>query len=129
MDCPRCPQHPALVDVTLHAKDVSAQALRCPSCDGHLFARSDFDQISEVPGDHDVDWERIPEPGAQLRPIDCPNCGESPMLKAQSRRERAVTMDLCTACHGIWLDGGELEAIRGQEVGFAQGAWAWFKGS
>jgi Zn-finger nucleic acid-binding protein len=128
MQCPRCPQHPELVDVMLTAKDVTATARKCAHCGGHLFARADFEQISEIPTDQAIDLERIPEPGAQLRPLDCPNCGEGPMLKAQSRRERSITMDLCTSCQGIWLDGGELEAIRGGEVGFAQAAWAWFKG-
>ncbi|MFW6164293.1 MAG: zf-TFIIB domain-containing protein [Planctomycetota bacterium] len=37
----------------------------------------------------------------------CPVCGEA-MIK---ERERGVTIDVCDE-HGIWLDKGELEAIR-----------------
>jgi len=127
MDCPRCPDHPSLAPVTLTAQAVSVRAHQCPSCHGQLFARQDFQNISEIPGDARPDFERIPEPGAQLKPLACPSCGEKPMLKVQSRRESAVTMDVCSSCNAIWLDEGELDAIRGHEVGFASAAWEWLK--
>jgi Zn-finger nucleic acid-binding protein len=127
MDCPRCPDHPALTERSRSASDIKALAHECPSCGGQLFARKDFQAISEVPGEHKPDFERIPEPGAQLKPLACPSCADDPMLKVQSRRESAVTMDVCAACHAIWLDVGELEAIRGHEHSFASAAWEWFK--
>lgn len=30
----------------------------------------------------------------------------------EKRRERGVLLDFCPPCRGIWLDGGELEALR-----------------
>jgi Zn-finger nucleic acid-binding protein len=30
----------------------------------------------------------------------------------EKRRARGVLLDFCPPCHGIWLDGGELEALR-----------------
>jgi len=30
----------------------------------------------------------------------------------ERRRERGVLVDFCPPCRGIWLDGGELEALR-----------------
>ncbi|MBL8955713.1 MAG: zf-TFIIB domain-containing protein [Myxococcaceae bacterium] len=43
----------------------------------------------------------------------CPSCGiPSVMRKVKSPRDRKVDMDICPSCHGIWLDGGELAAIR-----------------
>ena len=30
----------------------------------------------------------------------------------KSARDAKVDMDICPTCHGIWLDGGELAAIR-----------------
>lgn len=127
MNCPRCPSTPALTDVTLRAGDVTATSHECPRCSGQLFARADFQTISEVPGESPPDFERIPDAAAQLKPLACPSCGEAPMLKVQSRRERAVTMDVCASCSSIWLDGGELDAIRGHELSFASAAWEWFR--
>ncbi len=39
--------------------------------------------------------------------MKCPKCGEA--LKERSFQKIAI--DQCTACHGIWLDAGELEQV------------------
>jgi Zn-finger nucleic acid-binding protein len=37
------------------------------------------------------------------------------MEKVVSQEDPKVVMDVCPTCRGVWLDGGELEAI--QKVG------------
>lgn len=38
----------------------------------------------------------------------CPRCSGSPLTE---RDRDGVTIDVCTACRGIWLDRGELEKL------------------
>ena len=48
----------------------------------------------------------------QRSPMRCPACGIPTILKkVKSSRDAKVDYDICPTCHGIWLDGGELEAI------------------
>lgn len=44
-----------------------------------------------------------------MRTLDCPKCRE-PMFAAEFE---SVEIDTCPACGGVWLDGGELEALVG----------------
>ena len=44
-----------------------------------------------------------------MRILDCPVCKES-MITVESG---GVEIDWCGACEGLWLDGGELEALVG----------------
>jgi Zn-finger nucleic acid-binding protein len=127
MHCPRCSKARELKDRALKADDVEVTVRECPKCHGQLFERGAFTQVSEVPRTYDVDLSRIPEPGEQLHPLACPSCGDGPMMKVQSRREKSVTMDLCASCSSIWLDSGELDAIRGREATFARAAYDWVK--
>jgi Zn-finger nucleic acid-binding protein len=40
--------------------------------------------------------------------MDCPRCA----TVALAERERSgLTIDFCTNCRGVWLDGGELEKL------------------
>jgi hypothetical protein len=41
----------------------------------------------------------------------CPKCGAA--LKERSFQK--IQIDQCTACNGIWLDAGELEAVAARE--------------
>jgi uncharacterized protein len=41
----------------------------------------------------------------------CPKC-DAPM---RSHRRNGVTIEQCTACHGVFLDRGELEQLIGVE--------------
>lgn len=38
----------------------------------------------------------------------CPNCAGGTMVE---RKLDDIAIDLCPACHGVWLDAGELELI------------------
>ena len=43
----------------------------------------------------------------ELHYLHCPKCG----TKLEEAVIKEVTVDLCPACHGIFLDAGELEKI------------------
>lgn len=128
VSCPRCRGSVSLVPVVYEERGVKAEAMRCPKCEGHFFGQQELAAISQVPVPDKIALERIPDALEQLRDIGCPGCGaEGPMLKAQSRRERRVTLDVCAACGGIWLDGGELEAIRGHAASLFGAAREWLR--
>jgi Zn-finger nucleic acid-binding protein len=40
--------------------------------------------------------------------MNCPRCVSEPL---DERDREGVTIDVCRACRGIWLDRGELEKI------------------
>jgi len=60
--------------------------------------------------------------------MHCPKCG----LPLQEVKFRQVDVDVCFACHGVFLDQGELEHIvkRSAEVspGVVEAVLNWFKG-
>ncbi len=52
--------------------------------------------------------------------MNCPACSE-PMIVLEYDR---VEVDFCVACHGIWLDAGEIELLFGD----AEACRAWLTG-
>lgn len=46
--------------------------------------------------------------------MKCPKCGAA----MRTHRRNAVTIEQCTACHGIFLDRGELERLISAESSF-----------
>lgn len=40
--------------------------------------------------------------------MNCPRCHTSPL---EERERDGVTIDVCRACRGLWLDRGELEKL------------------
>jgi len=54
------------------------------------------------------------EAAAEIRQscyMRCPKCGE----KLKERHFKKILIDQCTACHGIWLDAGEIEQVTERE--------------
>jgi len=51
--------------------------------------------------DHDAVW-------------GCPRCGQAAMTRHFYSPRRAVEVDECPACGGVWLDAGELAILRTQ---------------
>ena len=127
MRCPRCKVDSDLCPVTYVEGAVSADGHQCLRCEGHFFNRKGYSAIAGVPTQEKVNLARLPDAHAQLVPLSCPACssGEN-MVKAQAEREKRVTIDMCISCGGIWLDGGELEAIRGEASSFFEAAKRWF---
>ena len=45
---------------------------------------------------------------------NCPHCHDQPMRRRFFSRKRAIEIDECPACAGVWLDAGELARIRAE---------------
>lgn len=52
----------------------------------------------------------------ELHWMRCPKCGQ----KLATENYRAVEIDLCPSCRGLWLDANELETIMANDSGFLQ---------
>ena len=92
---------------------MTARGMQCSKCEGHWLSPS---VLTEVSQHVDVRWyehrKHIDEK-LQVAPIRCPACGiPTVMRKVPSPQDKKVIMDVCPTCHGVWLDGGELTAIR-----------------
>jgi len=116
----------------------SATDLRCPAC-GHKLAERAMDdlsvdvckdgcggiwfdngEITDVDDRDEATGEALAEIAERwasavdhTRKRACPRCDGILMLKRQFGPRQPVEIDECPGCGGIWLDAGELKAIRG----------------
>lgn len=92
----------------------------CPKCKGMFLDRQELEKIEEV---REHDWSemmsRFPDlvAGAYEKArqkaqeeIRCPKCG-SEMETREYAYCSQVMINKCVGCGGIWLDGGEIEAL------------------
>jgi Zn-finger nucleic acid-binding protein len=133
VDCPRCfsdapdaaTAYRGVVGpaghTTLQIEEVSSAGVtiaRCPSCRGAFVEYEALVAIEnaarrEKKRGRPASWQAAPTRRAWDAPtpaIDCPSCSS-----ATIRREWGIGtllyVDVCLECRGVWLDGGELEAI------------------
>jgi hypothetical protein len=59
----------------------------------------------------------------KLHFMHCPKCGHT----LETVRFKDLEIDRCFACHGNWLDAGELERLAGKESGFLSKVVSVFK--
>jgi len=115
MDCPR---DKAKLFPANYEDGVFTDA--CPKCKGMFLDRGELEKIEEV---RERDWSemagRMPDviAGAFERArqkagseILCPRCG-SEMETREYAYCSLVMINKCVRCGGIWLDGGEIEAL------------------
>jgi len=113
MDCPACGN--GLKEATVG--DVTVDICQ-GGCGGIWFDNQELkkvDEQHESAGEALLDVERNPDVNVDLqakRP--CPKCDSVIMMKHFVSTKREVEVDECAACGGIWLDAGELRAIREQ---------------
>lgn len=113
--CPRCRVPLSAVVVDPDLDDI--EALHCARCDGHWLEQADLKRLEQVVEVHWVEVRHLPPPDVQDVPLTCPRCSpERHLVKLHSERDRKVVMDGCIHCQGVWLDGGELNAIRNRSV-------------
>jgi Zn-finger nucleic acid-binding protein len=111
MNCPACGHALTPVDVADVAIDV-CQA----GCAGMWFDQGElrlFDDSSERAGQVliEVAGESHVAIDATLR-RRCPRCPNSVLMRHFFSAQRAVTVDECPTCGGVWSDAGELDRIR-----------------
>jgi hypothetical protein len=87
---------------------------RCPGCRGMFFDKGELQSISKLVslfsdvGLEEEEIDTIPL-FERERKLKCPHC-EEPMVEQDVGG--GYVIDICTGCEGIWLDFGELAAIK-----------------
>jgi len=111
MKCPAC--HRTLTAVTVSGVTVDV----ChDGCAGMWFDQGEshwFDQPTDTAGQALLEMTgnaKVSVDFSQRR--RCPKCPDSVLMRHFFGPRRAVTVDECPTCAGIWLDAGELERIR-----------------
>jgi Zn-finger nucleic acid-binding protein len=92
----------------------------CGSCGGAWFDAGELDKyldsrLSPLP------VPAVPEivrSDLDRRAGKCPR-GHGPLQKRPAPSNPRLTLDVCGACGGSWVDGGELEQASGKDLPFA----------
>ncbi|MCB1153104.1 zf-TFIIB domain-containing protein [bacterium] len=113
MHCPACARE--LVEV--EASGVKLDVCR-DGCGGIWFDNFEFKKFDEAvePIDESL-LNPARDPDLTVYPDmarHCPRCGDVVLRRHFASMARKVEVDECPACGGIWLDAGELAAIRNQ---------------
>ncbi|HUT57059.1 MAG TPA: zf-TFIIB domain-containing protein [Phycisphaerae bacterium] len=113
MKCPACGN--ALTE--LQAGDIKVDACK-GGCGGIWFDSFELQKVDEShehAGEGLLDIER--NPGVRPDPSQrrkCPKCDDLVMMRHFAGVKQQVEVDECPGCAGVWLDAGELAAIRTQ---------------
>lgn len=117
MNCPKCADHPALASLVVDDVEVD----RCPTCEGIWFDRAELGGLLDSQEGHVKPLLAGDDAqGANYARGACPR-DQQALLRVNSLRNRAVTLDTCPLCQGIWLDGGEFARIRAAQPGVRLG--------
>ncbi|MFO0736581.1 MAG: zf-TFIIB domain-containing protein [Labilithrix sp.] len=127
MQCPRCVGaggggesayrggfvHGSVVHLVEEKHRAGVTIQRCPSCRGAFVEYEDLKTIenraergSAASGARQRAWDPPTEA------IACPSC-QSETTRREWSIGTLLFVDVCIECRGVWLDGGELEAIGG----------------
>jgi len=105
IECPKCATR--LESKTLETVPVD----QCPTCQGIWFDEEELQAVLKKShnlrrGLHENTGER----NLNQKRGTCPR-DKSKMLRAFSSTGERVVLDMCPDCHGLWLDGGELDRL------------------
>ena len=113
MKCPACSKSLTSVPAGSVTLDVCSN-----SCGGIWFDKKElekFDQQSEAIADKIM--RAVPNSMAVIdraRQRYCPKCASAPLSKRFHDTQYKIEVDECDSCDGVWLDIGELKALRDQ---------------
>jgi Zn-finger nucleic acid-binding protein len=112
MNCPACSRELTTKNIGKLSVDVCDGG-----CGGIWFDHYELqkvDEDAESAGEQLLDVRRDPDDLVDPeKRYTCPNCADFPvMLRHFWSVKRAVTMDECPECGGVFLDAGELGSIR-----------------
>jgi Zn-finger nucleic acid-binding protein len=120
MNCPRCSLE--LTNKTILDFKYFLNIDYCPSCGGIWLDPGELERLQKTIEPVFFEIRHIPGHQYQFEPIKCPSCGSTePLQKRQHPRDSHVIVDFCLNCKGIWLDTGEIEAIRKENWVFVIG--------
>jgi len=106
MKCPKC------MTETLSEFSVEEVAVdRCSACDGIWFDAQELNRLLAEDARQVASLSR----GGENELADgkkgyCPRDGAK-LMRVYSAVDRAVIIDACAECRGIWLDGGEFKKL------------------
>lgn len=113
MQCPACTQSLSQV----FAGDIELDICRV-GCHGIWFDRDELLKFDE-PHEFNVTAvyqltgsPKISTPSCEQR--FCPRCENEPLVRQFIDHQNHIEMDQCWSCGGVWLDVGELDALRAQ---------------
>ena len=107
LDCPR--DRTPLVEREHEIPGRNVFADHCPKCEGVFL---DANELKRLTGARNVNQLITEYLGVDVgSDLVCPSCGGLMDDEHFQGTAAKVTIDVCTACHGVWLDKGELEAV------------------
>jgi Zn-finger nucleic acid-binding protein len=118
MDCPKC------VGKLEHKSAENVELDVCFVCEGIWLDTGELEKVIEADskdfkfislGREELDGKEISDYKAELDEKEgiCPRCGNGiKLLRKEYQGKRAVNVDACPECKGIWLDGGEIKELR-----------------
>lgn len=113
MNCPACDH--GLTPVTSDGITVDACVGGCGGLFFDAFELKKVDEAHEAAGEALLSISR--QAGREVnreKRHACPKCPDIVMRRYYSSAKRQVSVDECPGCGGVWLDEGELSAIRGE---------------
>lgn len=111
MQCPACPG--TLVEHAIGGLVVDACLGGCGGLWFDRFELQKVDEASEAAGGALLDLPRDPAVLVDhTRRRTCPRCTNQIMMRHAFSPRREAEVDTCPSCAGLWLDPGELAAIR-----------------
>lgn len=120
MKCPRCKfnlDKAYIEELLSDAKFENVEVDKCPNCNGVWFDEGELRRVDEKIEPKIIEIKSIPSLKEQYVDLNCPNCENSIVMdKVLSELDKDVVMDVCPSCKGIWLDGGEFDAIKERSV-------------
>jgi len=113
INCPRCKTAMEIVRVD----DVDLE--RCTSCAGIFFDNFELKKLDEAHEGKGSEVFSKDKTARRVAPamdqkLPCPKCPGIIMMRRYSSVKRAVEVDECAKCGGIWVDPGEISAIRSE---------------
>lgn len=115
MKCPAC-DHPLAEFVMGGVKLDACQG----GCGGIWFDAFELARVGEslgTPGTHLLQVDRDPARVVDLqRKRACPRCEGIKLKRHFSSAQRKIEVDDCPNCGGCWLDAGELQQLRSEQV-------------
>ena len=112
MKCPACENDMSHVNVG--GVDVDVCKGGCGGIWFDKFEFRKFDEPREYAGSDLLEVEVNPDVKVDLnKKRNCPRCDNFTLMRHFFSVKKAVAIDECPGCAGIWLDAGELNTIRG----------------
>lgn len=104
MNCPKCAS--SMEELT--ENDITID--RCTNCGGMWFDLFEAEDMLETVDVRTVDTGSVLKgiKMDKIRDINCPKCSVG-MQTASDREDPALKFEVCTNCHGYFLDAGELK--------------------